>query len=214
MTNAIFTEDNINPSNKPRGKFVVIEALDGAGKTTLVNSLKGLTANTLFTREPGGTPVGEVLRSILLGDNQLDPKTEILLHFAQRQEHIQKVILPSLKQGINVICERYTDSTFAYQAYNDTDGSLYRLASILNEELVRHTCKPDLVLVLDLPLEVALARLDPTDQYEHRPREFFESVYQYYKRRLNVERYRAIDALQSPTDVLRDALNYLNDLGI
>ena len=156
MTTAIFTEDNINPSNKPRGKFVVIEALDGAGKTTLVNSLKGLLANTLFTREPGGTPVGEVLRSILLGDNQLDPKTEILLHFAQRQEHIQKVILPALKQGINVVCERYTDSTFAYQG-GGRYISMREIADI--DFIVTRGLNPDLTFLLDIPFKVGLERI-------------------------------------------------------
>ena len=141
------------------GKFITLEGVDGAGKTTHIefikNYLSDLNINYVMTREPGGTVLGEKLRDILLHD-VMTPETETLLMFAARSEHIHKVINPSLKAGVIVVSDRFTDATYAYQSggKNVETKKITILKNWVHKDL-----KPDLTLLFDLPTDVSLSRL-------------------------------------------------------
>ena len=183
-----------------RGRFISLEGIDGAGKSTqhqwLVGSLKAQGREVVATREPGGTPLGEKLRAVLLAEPmQLD--TEALLMFAARREHVELVIRPSLARGAWVVCDRFVDATMAYQG-GGRGLSVARLS-----ELARWTIgdlKPDLTLLFDLPVELALARLQAgtanPDRFEREKAEFFERVRATYLSIAAAEpqRVRIIDA--------------------
>ena len=144
-----------------RGRFLSIEGVDGAGKSTqlpaIANWLHASGMRTLVTREPGGTPLGEALREVLL-DPQftgMSPVAELLVMFAARAEHLARVIVPAIEDGVWVLCERFTDATFAYQG-GGRDVARERIEAL--EETVQGAIRPDLVLVLDLPVEIGLRR--------------------------------------------------------
>ena len=143
------------------GRFLSIEGVDGAGKSTqlpaIMRWLHGMGVRTLATREPGGTPLGESLRAVLLDPRYtgMSPVAELLVMFAARAEHLAKVIAPAIEEGAWVLCERFTDATFAYQG-GGRDVDPARIAAL--EETVQGEIRPDLVLVLDLPAETGLAR--------------------------------------------------------
>jgi dTMP kinase len=164
----------------PQGLLITLEGLDGAGKTTQQQSLaeflqdQGLTC--LCTREPGGTELGKHLRHLLLHAPDLDPMTELLLYAADRAEHVAQVIRPALNSGIIVICDRFIDSTLAYQGYgrNLSQDWIRQLNHMATQGL-----KPDLTLWLDLPLELALRRIQDhrqQDRMEQEERTFHERV--------------------------------------
>jgi dTMP kinase len=170
-----------------RGKFITLEGIDGAGKTTHVGCvadqlrLRGKTV--LVTREPGGTPLGERLREILLHE-PMHPDTEALLMFAGRQEHLRAVIIPALEAGQWVVCDRFTDATMAYQGGGR--GISMRRLSIL-ENWVQGDLQPDLTLFIDVPVPTALERLNRvqrSDRFEQEQNAFFERVSAAYRRRL------------------------------
>ena len=187
---------------KPR--FITLDGIDGAGKSTNLAVMKAWFEKhklpVLFTREPGGTPAGEALREILLNPaTQVSLRTETLLMFAARQQHLETVILPALKNGTHVVSDRFTDATFAYQG----GGRGVPLQDIVTlEHWVQGDFRPDLTLLLDVPLEVSMARINQTrekDRFEQEEAEFFNRVREVYLQRANEqpERYAVIDSSQS-----------------
>ncbi|UTG67562.1 dTMP kinase [Neisseria subflava] len=187
---------------KPR--FITLDGIDGAGKSTNLAVMKAWFEKhklpVLFTREPGGTPAGESLREILLNPaTQVSLRTETLLMFAARQQHLETVILPALKNGTHVVSDRFTDATFAYQG-GGRGVPLQDIASL--EHWVQGDFRPDLTLLLDVPLEVSMARINQTrekDRFEQEAAEFFNRVREVYLQRAakQPERYAVIDSSQS-----------------
>lgn len=187
---------------KPR--FITLDGIDGAGKSTNLAVMKAWFEKhqlpVLFTREPGGTPAGEALREILLNPaTQVSLRTETLLMFAARQQHLETVILPALKNGTHVVSDRFTDATFAYQG-GGRGVPLQDIATL--EHWVQGDFRPDLTLLLDVPLEVSMARINQTrekDRFEQEEAEFFNRVREVYLQRANEqpERYAVIDGSQS-----------------
>ena len=183
-----------------KGKFITFEGVDGAGKSThlawFADALRQRDAEVIVTREPGGTPLGEQLREMLL-NQPMSIGTEALLMFAARLEHIEQVIKPALHAGKWVISDRFSDASFAYQGGGrgmDWD----KLRQL--EEWV--DLKPDLTLFFDVPVDVARARLSNNislDRFEQEQGAFFERVRAGYHRRVaeNPPRYAVIDAAQS-----------------
>ena len=165
------------------GKFITLEGVDGAGKTTHVKFIKkylsDLGVNFVMTREPGGTLLGEQLREILLHD-EMSPETETLLMFAARNEHIEKVIRPNLTEGKVVISDRFTDATYAYQSGGK--GVKEKKIDIL-KEWVQASLQPDLTFLFDLSVEVSIERLNKTrelDKFEREEKSFHENIRQKY----------------------------------
>lgn len=193
-----------------RGKFITLEGVDGAGKTTqrlwIEQHLHDRGVPLIATREPGGTPLGERLRKMMLtpGDGgRLDPETETLLMFAARREHLAKVIVPALDAGTWVICDRFTDATFAYQC----GGSGVSWNKVLElERWVQDGLQPDLTLFFDVEPEVGLARaqrIKAPDRFEGEQLDFHRRVRAAYLRRASdhPERIRRIDASVSVSQV-------------
>lgn len=190
------------------GRFITLEGVDGAGKSTFIpwieRRIRAQGIDLVSTREPGGTPLGERLRDMLLHE-PMDPRTETLLMFAARQEHIVRVIAPALRAGRWVLCDRFTDATFAYQGGGrgvpESD-----IAAL--EHWVQGDLQPDLTVVFDLPAEVARARSasarDP-DRFESERRDFFERVRQGYLLRAarDPQRICVIDASRPVVEVER-----------
>ena len=195
------------------GKFITVEGIEGVGKTTnmafVEQTLRAAGYEVVVTREPGGTALGEAIRGLLLDPQYtgMDPVCELQLMFAARAEHLAKVIRPALAQGQWVLCDRFTDATYAYQGGGrgiDT-GIIARL-----ETLVQGDFRPDLTLLLDVPVEVGLARASERstpDRFEQEKVDFFERVRQAYLQMAAaaVDRYRIIDASRS-LDVVQQQL--------
>ena len=165
------------------GKFITLEGVDGAGKTTHVEFIKkylsDLGVNFVMTREPGGTLLGEQLREILLHD-EMSPETETLLMFAARNEHIEKVIRPNLTEGKVVISDRFTDATYAYQSGGK--GVKEKKIDIL-KEWVQASLQPDLTFLFDLSVDISIERLNKTremDKFEREEKSFHENIRQKY----------------------------------
>lgn len=171
-----------------RGKFITLEGMDGAGKSTHLAWIPGFLqargVQVQLTREPGGTALGENLRTLMLDKAQnLHPETEALLMFAARREHLDKVILPALDHGIWVVCDRFTDATFAYQA-GGSGLSWERISAL--ETWVQGGLQPDLTLYFDVPTEVGKARTRAArepDRFEREGHAFFNRVRDAYLRR-------------------------------
>ncbi len=181
------------------GKFITFEGIDGAGKSTHIAYIAGYLmqrgVSVVSTREPGGTPLGECLRDLLL-QQKMDIETEALLMFASRKEHIVQVIAPALSRGDWVISDRFTDASFAYQG-GGRKLSLQKLSVL--EQWVHPHLQPDLTLLFDVPLTVARARLDATrvlDKFEQEQNDFFADTRAEYLRRAAEfpQRFRIIDA--------------------
>ncbi|OGI51589.1 MAG: dTMP kinase [Candidatus Muproteobacteria bacterium RIFCSPHIGHO2_02_FULL_65_16] len=194
---------------KKRGFFVTLEGGEGAGKSTNLafvrQWLQQAGHSVLVTREPGGTALGERVRELLLHRHELDiaPETETLLMFAARAEHLTRIIRPALVQGKTVLCDRFTDATYAYQG-GGRGVAPERIA--LLETWVQGDLRPDLTLLLDVPVEVGLARAGNRglpDRFERENGEFFARVRQAYLdlARRAPERIRVIDAGQSREQV-------------
>ena len=165
------------------GKFITLEGVDGAGKTTHVEFIKKylstLSINFIMTREPGGTTLGEQLREILLHD-EMSPETETMLMFAARNEHIDKVIRPNLIKGNVVISDRFTDATYAYQAGGK--GVKDEKIDIL-KKWVQGCLQPDLTFLFDLSVDVSMERLNKTrdlDKFEREDKNFHENIRKKY----------------------------------
>jgi len=198
-----------------RGRFITLEGPEGAGKSTLARSLQaalsGRGVTVLLTREPGGTPLAERLRELLLqrGGEQIDPVAETLLMFAARAVHLDNLIRPALARGEWVLCDRFTDATHAYQ------GAGRGVPRELIEALaaaVHGDCWPQCTLLLDLPVNVGLqrarARNGEVDRFEQEEGAFFERVRNAYRQRAVDEprRFCLIDATLPPAAVLQAAL--------
>lgn len=195
------------------GKFITVEGIEGVGKTTNISfiqqTLQAAGHEVVLTREPGGTPLAEAIRALLLDPHYtgMDPVCELQLMFAARAEHLARVIRPALEQGQWVLCDRFTDATYAYQG----GGRGIDTAIIARlEQLVQGDFRPHLTLLLDVPVEVGLARAgdrsDP-DRFEQEQVEFFERVRQAYLEMAAAEsqRYRVIDAAR-PLDAVQQQL--------
>lgn len=190
-----------------RGRFITLEGIDGAGKSThhgwLVDYLRQHGKTVVATREPGGTPLGEQLRELLL-HHPMHLETEALLMFASRREHLDKVILPALARGEWVVSDRFTDASFAYQG-GGRGLSLEKLDVL--ENWVQGSLRPDLTLLFDAPPAVAQARLAASgqerDRFEQEQQAFFERVRRAYLDREAREPTRIvrIDASQSLDDI-------------
>ena len=192
------------------GYFISFEGIDGAGKSTHIDAFRKLmqerypNREVVMTREPGGTPLGEQLRKLLL-DSPMNLETEALLMFAARREHIAQVIEPALAAGKIVISDRFTDASFAYQG----GGRGLSLSKL--EELERWVqtlpngalLQPNLTILFDLPGEIAEARRSKVrtpDKFEQMNLDFFEKVRQEYLRRAkeDADRFHLVDATQTP----------------
>ena len=190
-----------------RGRFVTLEGIEGVGKTTNIEFLRELLEqngiDVLVTREPGGTPLAEDVRNVLLEtrDESVDPITESLLIFAARSQHVSTVIQPALNEGRWVLCDRYTDATYAYQGGGRGVAleTLERLA-----EYSQGSLWPDLTIYLDAPVDQALARIAnrQPDRFETEDSEFFARVRACYLAIVESEdRVVLIDAAQSIKEV-------------
>jgi len=192
-----------------KGLFITLEGGEGAGKSTqmafvqqrLQDGLQAAGKNLQVTREPGGTALGEQIRELLLDHRQtvMDSDTELLLMFAARAQHLAELIRPTLAAGDWVLCDRFTDATYAYQG-GGRGIALKRIAAL--EDWVQGELRPDLTLLLDLPVEVGMARAGERgelDRFEREQQVFFERVRQTYRERAVAEpgRYRIIDAAQN-----------------
>jgi dTMP kinase len=186
------------------GFFLTLEGPEGAGKSTnleyLAQRLGEQGVEVVITREPGGTALGERVRSLLLepSDEPMTVDAELLLVFAARAQHLQRVICPALARGALVLCDRFTDATYAYQG-GGRGLPTQRIAAL--EQFVQGELRPDLTLVFDLPIEVGLTRAAARgrlDRFEQENREFFIAVREAYLRRAAAEpaRYRVVDAAQ------------------
>lgn len=166
-----------------KAKFITFEGVDGAGKSTgldwFADALRQRGIDLLVTREPGGTPLGEQLREILL-NQPMHIETEAMLMFAARREHVEKIIRPALQRGTWVISDRFSDASFAYQG-GGRGVPLAKLEQL--EQWVHGDLQPDLTLLFDIPIEVARLRLSNNvslDRFEQEKGEFFERVRQAY----------------------------------
>lgn len=191
------------------GKFLTFEGIDGAGKSThidfVASLLRGRGLSVVVTREPGGTPLGERLRELLLHE-PMHLETEALLMFAARREHLAQVIEPALLRGDWVISDRFTDATFAYQG-GGRKLDLDKLRVL--EQWVHPHRQPDLTLLFDVPLEVARARLDATreqDKFEREQADFFAATRAEYLRRAAEFplRFRVIDSTKPIPDIQKE----------
>jgi len=197
-----------------KGKFITVEGIEGVGKSTNIEfihqQLLAAGKDVVVTREPGGTPLGEAIRGLLLDPayTGMDSTCELQLMFAARAQHLAQVIWPAIDRGQWVLCDRFTDATYAYQGGGrGIDGGV--IARL--EHLVQGDFRPDVTLLLDVPVEVGLARAgqrSSPDRFEQEQVEFFERVRQCYLRMAkdHTGRYRIIDASQ-PLEQVQQQLN-------
>lgn len=192
-----------------RGKFITLEGCEGVGKSTNLEFIREYLEShqipLIVTREPGGTPVAEQIRTLLLEKNNeaFSEQAELLLMFAARSQHIKHVIRPALNAGKWVLCDRFTDATYAYQG-GGRRMDIHTIESL--EQLVQGTLRPDLTLLLDAPIEVGMKRArkrGQLDRFESEKMSFFESVRRAYllQAELNPQRIKVINANQALADV-------------
>jgi dTMP kinase len=194
------------------GRFITVEGIEGVGKSTNIEfihrQLLAAGRDVVLTREPGGTPLAEAIRGLLLDPEYtgMDARCELQLVFAARAEHLARVIRPALAQGKWVLCDRFTDATYAYQGGGrGIDTAI--IASL--ETLVQGAFRPDLTLLLDVPVAIGLARAGKRgalDRFEQEQVEFFERVRMCYldMAREHAARYRVIDATRPLDEVQRE----------
>jgi dTMP kinase len=199
-------------------RFITFEGGDGSGKTTQVRALESYLAGRghacLLTREPGGTSLGERIRQVLLqvGDHEIAPSTELFLYLADRAQHVSEIILPAINAGKLVLCDRFTDSTLAYQGYGR--GIDLRLLRRLND-VADKGVRPDLTFLLDCRVEQGLARTarrpvtagqPREDRFEREKIEFHEKVRAGFLElaRAEPQRFRIVDASRSEEEIAAD----------
>ncbi len=202
-----------------KGKFITLEGIDGAGKSThlkwIANYLASKGIRVLTTREPGGTELGENIRGLLLDHRQImHAETEALLMFAARREHLDKLILPALDQGNWVISDRFTDASYAYQG-GGRDVSIDKLQIL--ENWVQGQFQPDLTFYFDLSIEVARLRIQSikiADRFEKEQNDFFHRVRAAYINRAKQfpERMQVLDASRSIDDITHQLEKVLQPL--
>ncbi len=203
----------------PRGRFVTVEGQDGAGKTTnlsvIRDTLESSGIHVVQTREPGGTPWGEALRDLVLNRHDIDiaPIAELLTIFAARAQHIHQVIEPALSSGKWVLCDRFTDATYAYQG-GGRGISLDTIA--LLEDTVQGKLKPDLTLLFDIDIDTSNARArqrSEADRFESEQDSFKQAVRTQYLKlaKQNPQRVKVIDASRPLEQVVRAVRSQVND---
>ena len=199
-----------------RGRFITLEGIDGAGKSShlrfIARFLRARGIKVKVTREPGGTPVGETLRKLVLASrHRLHAETETLLMFAARREHLAKVIGPALERGMWVLCDRFTDATYAYQAGGS--GVSWDKIGVL-ERWVHPELSPDLTILFDVSPAVGRKRLSgkgKPDRFEREQNAYFDRVRAAYLRRAgaNTGRIRVIDTHGTLAQVQKELENIL-----
>lgn len=197
--------------------FISFEGTEGVGKTTLIRKLfdhfQQQGKDVVLTREPGGTPLAEQIRSLLLSvnhDEAMSNDTELLLMYAARAQHLQNVIVPALAEGKIVLCDRFVDSSFAYQCAGR--GLSRDKLQLLNENFVVRM--PDITFWLDAPIELGMTRArerGALDRFEQEKLVFFESVRSGFAEihMRDSQRMKRLDATQTPEQVFADAIDYL-----
>jgi len=201
-----------------RARFITFEGIDGAGKSTHIAAtakrLRARGAEVVCTREPGGTPLAERLREIVL-HSPMDALTEALLVFAARRDHVAQVIAPALARQATVLCDRFTDATFAYQG----GGRGFDVTVLAHlQDWVQQGLQPDLTLWFDLPAAIAAERRSAArtpDRFEHQDMAFFERVSSAYRARAEAEpqRFARIHAQASPRAVAAQVAAVLESRG-
>jgi dTMP kinase len=201
-----------------KGRFITLEGGEGVGKTSNLQFIKQFLEerglSVVLTREPGGTALGEQVRSLLLGENPMCPLSELLLMFAARAQHLAEVILPALEGGAWVVSDRFTDASYAYQGGGRgvAAESIRRL-----EETVQRGLEPDLTLLLDAPVELGMARAKkrgPSDRFESETLAFFQRVRRAYLDLAEAYpvRIRSVDAARTLAEVQGEIAGHLQDL--
>lgn len=192
-----------------KARFITFEGIEGAGKSTQVNTVAACLAKQdipyILTREPGGTQLAEAIRKLLITPTEvaMAPTAELLLMFAARAQHLEEVIWPALEQGVWVLCDRFTDATYAYQG----GGRELPLAPIATlEALVQKETKPDLTLLFDIPVELGLkraAKRAALDRFEQQEIAFFERVRNVYlaRQQQDPKRFLLIDGARALNEV-------------
>lgn len=204
------------------GLFVTLEGPEGAGKTTnrqfLADHLQQAGHQVVLTREPGGTELAEKIRELLLAphDEPMAVDTELLLMFAARAQHLQQLIKPALAQGKIVLCDRFTDATYAYQG-GGRGIDPQRIAVL--EYFVQGPLRPDLTILFDLPVEAGMARAKQRgtlDRFERERHEFFDAVRENYLQRAQAEpeRFRLVNAGVPLEQVQQQLLPLLQEIGV
>jgi dTMP kinase len=205
-------------------RFVSFEGGDGTGKTTQIHALENYLVqqgrSCVVTREPGGTSLGKLIRQVLLevGDHDIAPSTELFLYLADRAQHVNEIIRPALAAGKIVLCDRFTDSTVAYQGYGR--GIDLKLLRQLND-VADGGVSPDLTILLDCPVAMGLGRTSRRPSVEGQPREdrFERETIEFHEKiragflamaRAEPARFRVIDAAQAVDDVARDIQNIVD----
>ena len=192
--------------------FISVEGINGSGKSTQLRKLyaylKAKNKSVITTKEPGGTPVGDTIRSLALYTEFRDSRSELCLFFADRYEHCERVIKPALKNNTIVLCDRFVDSTYAYQQHASD------LTKALLVQLDRLDCIPDITLLYDLPVAIADARIQARgdrDAIESRPQAFHEQVRQAYLARAAAapDRICCIDATPDADTVFNETRKYV-----
>ncbi len=200
--------------------FITFEGVEGAGKTTnidyIAEKIKKSGQDFILTREPGGTTLGEKIRELLISNDlpEMHHDTELLLMFAARAEHVQRIILPALEKGQWVLCDRFTDASYAYQgAGRGIDSHNIQIL----ENLVQGSLRPDITFLFDLDAEIGLSRAQSrgeTDRFEQQHIDFFNRVRNQYLKMANdnTDRYRIVNA-EHELDVVQEQINgLLNEL--
>ncbi len=207
--------------DKTKGIFITLEGIEGAGKSThmsfLEKHISSLGRDVILTREPGGTDLGEAIRSTLLSTqykNKIGENAELLLMFAARAQHISEVIKPALDSGKVIICDRFTDSSFAYQG-GGRGIDLHKIDRL--KDWVQEDLQADSTLLFDLPVETGLERAGKrgeADRFESETIEFFQAVRTSYLQlaKENPERISVIDATQSIEDIQAEISSLVNNL--
>lgn len=198
-------------------KFITIEGIDGSGKSTFIPKIEEMFKNrgetVVLTREPGGVDLSERLRKEIL-NTTMDLKTEILLAFASRREHLMELIIPSLEQGKVVVSDRFTDSTYAYQGYAK-GASLDELNFL--ESMVQEGIQPSLTLIFTVPVEVSKKRLSGTgktpDKFESQNEDFFLKAIEGYEARAKAdpERCKLVDSSKSIEHTEKQVIKYMTE---
>ena len=202
-----------------KGLFISLEGGDGAGKSTQIKNIERFFEDrgciVVHTREPGGTPIGEKLRDILLDKNnsEMDAVTEMLIYAASRAQHVKEIIMPAIDRGCVVICDRFTDSSVAYQGYGRQLGGMVA-------EVNRHATgglEPDITFWLDIDPEAGKARASRAgslDRLELERMDFHYRLYEGYKALVNryPDRIKRIDASKSPDEICADIYTHLEEL--